>query len=170
MSTERLDHTATVLADGRVLVAGGRDDANAVIASAEIYDPATGGWTPAPAMPTQRTGAAASLMPDGTVVVTGGLPAFGLGVAPVRDAARFAPAAGAWSALPPMDAARQGHVSVALADGSLVIAGGTGAVRGEGVLALAYWWGVSREAVHRWRRASGVERYNPGSAGPSVTS
>ena len=50
MSTARVGHTATVLANGLVLVTGGRDDSGALLSSAELYDPATGLWGAAGAL------------------------------------------------------------------------------------------------------------------------
>src|SRR5437762_9934670 len=45
LNQPRAEHTATLLANGTVLIAGGRDAADQALASAEIYDPATGGFT-----------------------------------------------------------------------------------------------------------------------------
>jgi hypothetical protein len=45
MNTGRWSHTATLLADGKVLVVGGTTLYGGVLASAELYDPATGTWT-----------------------------------------------------------------------------------------------------------------------------
>ena len=68
MLTPRGDHTATLLTDGRVLVAGGFD--NIVrLASAELYDPATGSWTATGSMTTAHSGHTATLLPDGRVLV-----------------------------------------------------------------------------------------------------
>ncbi|MFO0971928.1 MAG: kelch repeat-containing protein [Phycisphaerae bacterium] len=68
--------TATLLADGRVLVAGGQSSAlvngSNVIAKTDLYDPATNSFSPGPDMGTSRQGHQAVLMPDGTVLVIGG--------------------------------------------------------------------------------------------------
>src|SRR5437773_1164305 len=45
LNQPRAEHTATLLANGTVLISGGRDAADQPLASAEIYDPATGGFT-----------------------------------------------------------------------------------------------------------------------------
>ncbi len=71
MGTARMSHTATLLADGMVLVAGG-SGRSASLASAELYDPATGTWTTTGRMVTPRGSALATLLPDGKVLVAGG--------------------------------------------------------------------------------------------------
>jgi len=69
---ERYLHSATLLADGRVLVAGGVGTDGAVLTEAEIYDPAIGIWTQTGSMQKPRFNHEARLMEDGRVVVTGG--------------------------------------------------------------------------------------------------
>ncbi len=68
MIAPRANHTATLLPDGRVLVAGGHDLDNAT-ASAELYDPASGTWTATGSMSTPLAGGTAALMRDGRVLV-----------------------------------------------------------------------------------------------------
>src|SRR5438132_14275768 len=72
MTIGRRGHSATLLPSGKVLVAGGYTVANAIEASTEIYDPATGQWSPGPAMSRQRVGQLAILLPGGRVLVFGG--------------------------------------------------------------------------------------------------
>ena len=61
-------HTATLLPDGKVLVAGGYSG----IASAELYDPATGIWTETGSLATKRWLHTATSLPNGKVLVAGG--------------------------------------------------------------------------------------------------
>src|SRR5512133_3749542 len=68
----RTDHTATLLADGRVLFAGGLDGAEGVEASAELYDPTTGAATAVAAMEQPRWKHTALALPDGRVLIAGG--------------------------------------------------------------------------------------------------
>jgi len=71
MGRPRYVHTATLLASGKVLVAGG-SGITRYLASAELYDPATGLWTATGSMDTARWGHTATLLPSGKVLVAGG--------------------------------------------------------------------------------------------------
>ena len=75
MSEARFDFTATLLLDGRVLVAGGDRGYYAVpraLASAELYDPVSGTWTATGSMSVGRYRHSATLLPNGKVLVAGG--------------------------------------------------------------------------------------------------
>ena len=71
MSSARQAHTATLLADGRVLVAGGFN-VGYFTSSAEIYDPASGTWTATGELGAARGVHTATLRPDGKVLAVGG--------------------------------------------------------------------------------------------------
>jgi Kelch motif len=78
MTTIRFNYTATLLGNGTLLAAGGMDDGtvfnvNSAGATAEIYDPANGTWAPTGNLNTSRIAPAAALLPDGTVLVAGGI-------------------------------------------------------------------------------------------------
>ena len=94
MSTVRMQHTATVLADGKVLVAGGRTQNNS-LASAELYDPVTNTWSPAGSMTTTRTSHSATLLSNGQVLVVGGVD---LATGGIATAELYDPATNTWSA------------------------------------------------------------------------
>jgi len=110
------DHTATLLPDGRVLVAGG--------GSAELYDPASGTWRATGKMIEQRYFHTATLLPDGRVLVAGG----GCCVAnrSLVSAEIYDPGTGTWSAAGRMIESRMYHTAMLLSDGNVLITGGSG--------------------------------------------
>jgi hypothetical protein len=73
MTIAREDQTATLLSNGKVLVAGGVTGSGSAVASAELYNPATGTWAITGAMNTARDGQDANLLPGGDVLVTAGV-------------------------------------------------------------------------------------------------
>ena len=120
LATARDSHRASVLTDGLVLVAGGEGAGAAPLASAEIYDPATGVWTATGSMSTARYFPTASLLADGRVIVAGGW----TGIAPAASAEIYTPGTGLWSGTGGMSTARYDHSATVLADGRVLVAGG----------------------------------------------
>jgi uncharacterized protein (TIGR03437 family) len=72
LNTPRASHTATLLLNGKVLVAGGWGPGNVMLKSAELYDPVTGRWTETGSLDSPRYGHQAVLLVDGKVLVVGG--------------------------------------------------------------------------------------------------
>src|ERR1051325_2061414 len=70
--TARDAHTATLLPNGQVLVAGGYNSSGFLSATAELFDPATGRWTATGSMATARASHTATLLLNGQVLVAGG--------------------------------------------------------------------------------------------------
>jgi hypothetical protein len=94
MGGARLGHIAIQLADGRVLVAGGLNSAPPAeipVTSAELYDPGTGTWSDTADALEVRAGATAMLLPDGRVLVAGGV---GLNGEPLATAELYDPGSG----------------------------------------------------------------------------
>jgi hypothetical protein len=74
LTTARADHVTTLLSDGHLLVAGAQVGSGNTLASAEVYDPVTGLSSATGPMNTSRCcGATATLLPDGDVLVAGGI-------------------------------------------------------------------------------------------------
>jgi hypothetical protein len=123
MSTPRVEFTATALADGRVLVAGGLTSAGSGIptASAELFDPDTGLWSAAASMGSARFLHAASLLHDGRVLVAAGCDGFSCG----GTAEIYDPGSNTWSPTPSVCCPRSGHTLTRLANGKTLVAGST---------------------------------------------
>jgi N-acetylneuraminic acid mutarotase len=134
MQFERSFHTATILPDGRLLVAGGsgrealteeelrdrpfrgRQD----LSSVEVYDINTGKWSEVAEMRTRRQSGGAALLDDGTVLVVGG----SSGVAVEARAEYYVPNEDAWVKIAPMSQARKFHTVTLMVDGRVLVAGG----------------------------------------------
>ncbi|HUP70619.1 MAG TPA: kelch repeat-containing protein [Acidimicrobiales bacterium] len=114
LASPRSGHTATLLADGRALVAGGDDVSGA---TAELYDPATGTWSSTGSMLEGRSGHTASPMADAGIMVVGG--------GRTLAAEIYRPGTGRWEVAGRLHSARSGHTATAMPGGGIVVAGGT---------------------------------------------
>jgi hypothetical protein len=124
MSRERgLHATATLLLDGRVLVVGGAPDPNA---SAELFDPTTGTFTPVGSLAIPRAGFTATLLLDGRVLIAGGIDTAGEGSTEhlAATAEVFDPRTGSFIQVGALAVPRVFHVAALLRDGRVLLAGG----------------------------------------------
>src|SRR5437773_11109676 len=123
LAVPRTGHAATALADGRVLITGGRDNAGIIVATAEVFDPANQTSTAIGVLNTARIDHTATLLADGRVLIAGGTSASGaLTSAEIFDPAN--PGAGFRVLSATMGAARARHTATRLHDGRVIIAGG----------------------------------------------
>jgi hypothetical protein len=124
LSSARLAHTATVLNDGRVLVVGGYGADGAVLASAELYDPATQAWSGTGSLNLARANHTATLLTNGKVLVVGGNDTSNTHV--YASAELYDPATGVWSVTGSLPYAVTYHTATLLHDGRVLIARGIG--------------------------------------------
>ena len=130
LAFQRSFHTATLLDDGRLLVAGGSgreivdDDrpfwSRKDLATVEIYDPETGDWSNASSMRTARQGARAALLGDGMVLVVGGTSGFSV----ISDAELYDYSTDRWGRAASMSVPRRFHTATLLSSGRVLVVGG----------------------------------------------
>lgn len=147
LSVVRSGKTATLLRDGRVLFAGGSDCPTAgtegIWASAELYDPSTGTFSPTGSMHAPREAQTATLLADGRVLIAGGLTGpsasatMTITLASYRlaetdanyylaTAETYDPLTGTFSKTGSMSMARRGHTATLLQDGRVLVVGNGG--------------------------------------------
>jgi Galactose oxidase, central domain/Kelch motif len=129
MQTEeaRFDHSATLLNDGRILLAGGMQANGVVLASAEVYDPAQSAFKRVAPMAAKRVGAVSALLPDGRVLIAGGWD----GSTNLTTAELFDPATNRFIVTGSMLKPRDHAEAVTLKDGNVLICGGNRVPDGE---------------------------------------
>jgi hypothetical protein len=135
------------LADGRVLLVGGvGPNSQPVLASAEIYDPATGRFTAtAGSMATARTYFAAARLQDGRVLIAGGINESATALA---SAEIFDPDTGMFTPTPsPMTVARTFPSAATLADGRVLIVGGLNQIQSYALGQVSYFGGLDSAEI-----------------------
>ncbi len=124
MHDPRAAHSATVMTDGKVLVAGGcsNDNGNGAQASADVYNPNTGTWVRVGALNAARGAHSATLLPSGEVLIAGGNNGNYLG--DLYSAEVFEPTMQRWIAGPTMNDSHSLHTATLLPDGRVLVAAG----------------------------------------------
>jgi hypothetical protein len=126
MATPREGHTATPLADGRVLIVGGNDRNGHAVESAEVFDPATSTFATTGSMTEARGYHSATRLADGRVLVAGGNPgAWSYTGLMLHTAEIYDPKTGTFTATGSMVQNRAWQTATLLVDGRVLIAGGT---------------------------------------------
>jgi hypothetical protein len=138
MTVARFAHTGTLLSTGKVLIAGGSTNGNIAgefaLATAELFDPATGTFTATGSMSGTRTYHTATPLNDGTVLLAGGDPYnllnlvpgifIGSPPSPLNAAELFDPVSGTFTETGGLVTARENHTATLLNDGTVLVTGG----------------------------------------------
>ncbi|MBI4265749.1 MAG: Ig-like domain repeat protein, partial [Acidobacteria bacterium] len=126
LSTPRYSHTATLLNDGTVLLAGGNGEGLEVLSGAEIYDPATGQFLPTGGLSVPRVFHTSTLLNDGRVLIVGGTDVSD-GSQILSSAEIYDPTTGTFTTTTgDLATARYAHSATLLSDGRVLITGGYG--------------------------------------------
>ncbi len=127
LTTARATHTATLLPNGKVLITGGTGNGLQPLASAELYDPSTGMFTPTGSMTTARTwGHTATLLANGKVLIAGGTNSLTT-YAPLTSAELYDPSTGMFTLTGSMPTAQVTDGAALLQDGRVFVAGDSNA-------------------------------------------
>jgi uncharacterized repeat protein (TIGR01451 family) len=118
LNNPRYLHTATLLNDGRVLVAGGNDGLK-TLDTAELYDPATNSWSLATNMISSRESHTATLLSNGKVLVVGGSTS--------NRAEVYDPTTNTWTQTGMVSSSRFYHTATLIGSGKVLVAGGANA-------------------------------------------
>ena len=122
--TARDEHTATLLNNGKVLIAGGKaNPPGGYLASAELYDPATRAFTPTGTMGKPSYLHTATLLKNGMVLIAGGVDP-GNGPGAIADTELYNPEAGTFVATGKLQVARYRPTALLLNTGAVLVAGG----------------------------------------------
>jgi N-acetylneuraminic acid mutarotase len=137
MSSPRTQHTATLLSDGRVFITGGVESLDTsdvlaalgdILSSSSIYNPGSNTWSSAASMSLPRIGHAATLLPSGKVLISGGLEiasVFGFPIPGiVSSCMRYNPGTNSMQSTAAMSGSRALHGQIGLSTGRVLVGGG----------------------------------------------
>ena len=137
MVTPRSGQVAALLKNGKVLLAGGVGTGWTFLADAELYDPTTNTFTATGGMTTARESQTATLLKDGNVLITGGHKGRRPAVTIYSSAEIYNPASGTFSSTGNLTVKRHKHDAILLADGRVLIIGGSDERDGRGAYTSA---------------------------------
>jgi hypothetical protein len=120
LSTGRYGQTATLLNNGTVLIVGGYDVNGNQLASAELYNPATGAFTATGSLNTARGNFTATLLDGGAVLIAGGMDS---NANLLGSAELYNPATGSFTFTGSLANARASHTATLLSNGRVLLAG-----------------------------------------------
>lgn len=121
LNVGRYAHTATVLENGKVFVAGGRHD-TARLSSTEQFDPSTNSWTSMGSLSIARSGHTATLTAGNALLLVGGLD----GAGRLASNELYEPSTNVWQQASELNVARNGHTATPLSGSVILVAGGSG--------------------------------------------
>ncbi len=142
----RAKHSATLLSDGRLVVAGGMGGDRKPIASVEIWDPRLQAWQEGPALNVPRHGHSAVLLSDGRLMVLGGMDGQGK---PTSSVEVLDVSGHAWTAAAPLLHPLRSQAALALGDGDVLVVGTSFDIYRHTVSSAMLW----RHAAQQWRPA-----------------
>src|SRR6266446_6563887 len=116
--TARGHHAATLLSNGKLLVAGGETSGGFTSSATELYDPSSGTWAMTGAMNGDRDHHTATMLPNGRILVAGG---YSSADGSLSSAELYDPANGTWTMTGPMTAARFFHTATLLPEGKVLV-------------------------------------------------
>ncbi|WP_306334575.1 kelch repeat-containing protein [Streptomyces sp. KL118A] len=119
------DNAVPLSTTGALLVAGGADSAGAAVGQAAVRDATAGTWVPVGALNTPRRLHTLTVLANGKVLATGGTSGASRGAPALATTELYDPATRAWTPSGSMAGPRAGHSAVRLADGKVLVAGGT---------------------------------------------
>jgi len=155
MSDRRQGHTATLLHNGEVLVAGGFDVISGCLNSAELYNPTSGTWSATGSMSIARRWHTATLLNNGKVLAAGHWSVWDFS----ERTELYDLTTSTWSSTGSMHYARGRHTATLLNNGQVLVAGGAGGAVGVGSaelfdLTLGTWTSTSSMSTERDRHTA----------------
>ena len=158
LNIARAYHTATLLPNGKVLVAGGLNKNDGFLSSTELYDPASGTWTTNGMMTTARSSHTATLLSNGKVLLAGGINGNNI---PLAQTELYDPATGTCTAINnPMTTAHNYHTATMLPNGKVLITGGQDNSRYPSKITELYdpnnetWTATGSLNIERWNHTT----------------